>query len=205
MSRPTDRFRKSSAGSPIGPPKTVRAVPLPRAQPVTPSPPPDAAAGAPTFMVHADGEQYGPIDERELQMWAYEKRVSPGTMIRIVTSHEWKTADSFNLTFPDAPSGGVVVQNYIQNVAPAESVYHSQQTNNALAAFLSFLIPGVGQLVQGPQQQTKGILMLIGYLISLTLVFTLVFFVIGIFFVPVIWLWSIVDAAVYQPPRRKRR
>jgi TM2 domain-containing membrane protein YozV len=201
MSRPTDRWRQPRTDSPIEPPKTVRAVPVASRQIITSAPPPDVTAGAPVFMVHADGEQYGPMDERELQTWVYEKRVSPGTMIRIATSQEWKTADSFNLTFPDAPSGGVVVQNYIQNVAPTESVYHSQQTNNALAAFLSFLLPGLGQLVQGPAQQTKGILMLVGFLISVAL--TVV--IIGIFFVPAIWLWSIVDAAVYQPPRRRQR
>ena len=201
MSHPTDRWRQPSAGTPIGPPKTVHAIPAASTQPATPAPPPDVTPGAPLFMVHADGEQYGPIGERELQMWAYEKRIAPGTMIRIATSHEWKTADSFNLTFPDEPSGGVVVQNYIQNAAPSESVYHSQQTNNALAAFLSFLLPGLGQLVQGPTQQTKGILMLIGFLVSVALTLVIVGFVL----ILVIWLWSIVDAAVYQPPRRLRR
>ncbi len=63
---------------------------------------------------------------------------------------------------------------------------------NVLAAICSFFIPGLGQLVQG--RILAAILFFVGMLVSWAL--TWVF--IGWLFVPIVYLWCIVDAARYR-------
>lgn len=63
---------------------------------------------------------------------------------------------------------------------------------NVLAAICSFFIPGLGQLVQG--RILAAILFFVGMLVSWAL--TWVF--IGWLFVPIVYLWCIIDAARYR-------
>ncbi|UCC68210.1 MAG: hypothetical protein JSV79_14060 [Armatimonadota bacterium] len=60
----------------------------------------------------------------------------------------------------------------------------------ALAGILSFLIVGVGQMYNG--QVVKGILMFLAGVITGALCLV----VVGFFLFPIVWVWSIVDAAV---------
>lgn len=63
---------------------------------------------------------------------------------------------------------------------------------NVLAALCNVFIPGLGQLLQG--RIVPAILFFIGMAISWALVWLLV----GWLLVPVIYLWSIIDAAKYK-------
>ena len=57
-----------------------------------------------------------------------------------------------------------------------------------LAAILSFLVVGLGQIYNG--EIGKGILFVICYVVSIVLCF----FVIGLFLLPVLWIYSIYEA-----------
>ncbi len=57
-----------------------------------------------------------------------------------------------------------------------------------LALVASFLVPGLGQLVNG--ELAKGAVFLLAYLAALISVFA----VIGLLAVPVVWVWAMVDA-----------
>ncbi len=62
---------------------------------------------------------------------------------------------------------------------------------NVLAALASFFIPGLGQLLQGRW-------LLAGFMFLMTMALWLI--LLGW----VIHLWSIIDAALYEPPERER-
>ncbi len=57
-----------------------------------------------------------------------------------------------------------------------------------VALIASFFLPGLGQFVNG--QPGKGVAFLLAYLVSFALLFVLVGFVT----MPVVWIWSMVDA-----------
>lgn len=63
---------------------------------------------------------------------------------------------------------------------------------NVLAALCNVFLPGLGQLIQG--RIIPAILFFIGMAISWALVWLLV----GWLLVPVVYLWSILDAAKYK-------
>ena len=63
-------------------------------------------------------------------------------------------------------------------------------TGNVIAGLASFFIPGLGQLLQGRW-------LLAGFMFVLTALLWLI--LMGW----VIHLWSIIDAAIYEPPRRE--
>ena len=60
--------------------------------------------------------------------------------------------------------------------------------NPGLAAVLSFLYCGLGQIYNG--QIGKGIGFIVGYFISLALMFV----IIGFITTPILWIWGMVDA-----------
>lgn len=60
--------------------------------------------------------------------------------------------------------------------------------NPGLAAVLSFLVCGLGQIYNG--QIGKGIGFIVGYFIS----WLLMFVIIGFITTPIIWIWGMVDA-----------
>jgi TM2 domain-containing membrane protein YozV len=60
-------------------------------------------------------------------------------------------------------------------------------------AVWSWLIPGLGQMIKG--DTTKGILILIGYILSIASMFILIGFVLA----PALVIWNIYDA--YTAPR----
>ncbi len=62
---------------------------------------------------------------------------------------------------------------------------------NVLAALASFFIPGLGQLLQGRW-------LLAGFMFLMTIVLWMI--LLGW----IIHLWSIIDAALYEPPYRER-
>lgn len=67
--------------------------------------------------------------------------------------------------------------------------------NGALSLFLSFIVPGLGTIVNG--ETTKGVLILGSYVLSVGLTITLAFVVVGLAFLPVmlgIWIFGMVDA-----------
>ena len=63
---------------------------------------------------------------------------------------------------------------------------------NVLAALCNVFLPGLGQLLQG--RIMPAILFFIGMAISWALVWLLV----GWLLVPIVYLWSIIDAAKYK-------
>ncbi|WP_354625456.1 hypothetical protein [Psychromonas sp. MME2] len=63
---------------------------------------------------------------------------------------------------------------------------------NVLAAICSFFIPGLGQLVQG--RLLAALIFFVGMLISWGLAVVLI----GYLFVPIVYIWSIIDAAKYS-------
>lgn len=67
--------------------------------------------------------------------------------------------------------------------------------NPAVSVLLSFLLPGLGQLVNG--ETVKGLVMLGAYSAAWFLFWMTVWFLIGFVFAPVVfatWVWSMVDA-----------
>jgi TM2 domain-containing membrane protein YozV len=72
-----------------------------------------------------------------------------------------------------------------------------QQKNAGLAAVLSFLFMGLGQIYNG--QIGKGIGFIVAYVVS----WCLMFVVIGFITTPVLWIWGIVDA--YKSAERINR
>jgi TM2 domain-containing membrane protein YozV len=63
-----------------------------------------------------------------------------------------------------------------------------------IALLLSFFIPGAGQLYNG--EIGKGV----AFIVANALAFVLTLAVIGFFLLPVVWIWSLVDA--YQVAKR---
>lgn len=57
-----------------------------------------------------------------------------------------------------------------------------------VAAVLSFFVCGLGQIYNG--QISKGILMIVAYMVSAMLIFLAV----GIITTPILWIWGMVDA-----------
>jgi TM2 domain-containing membrane protein YozV len=66
--------------------------------------------------------------------------------------------------------------------------YQVAPKNPGLSLLASFFIPGLGSMING--EAGKGVGILVGYLVSLVLVFV----VIGIFGVLAFWIWGMVDA-----------
>jgi TM2 domain-containing membrane protein YozV len=64
----------------------------------------------------------------------------------------------------------------------------TQTKNPGVAAILSFIIPGLGQIYNG--EIRKGILYLIGYLIA----FASITIFVGFLAAPVIWIYGMIDA-----------
>jgi TM2 domain-containing membrane protein YozV len=63
-----------------------------------------------------------------------------------------------------------------------------QPKNPGLAAVLSFLIAGLGQIYNG--QLAKGIIFIIVYFFSWLLMFVLI----GLITTPILWIWGMYDA-----------
>ena len=71
----------------------------------------------------------------------------------------------------------------------------SEEKNPALAALLSFVLAGAGQLYNG--DVAKGIVLMVAELALASLIFVTIWFFIGIVFVPilfVVWVYAIWDA-----------
>ena len=66
--------------------------------------------------------------------------------------------------------------------------FQKNEKNPAVAAILSFFLMGLGQAYNG--QIAKAVVFLILYAISIFLTF----FIIGFVTIPILWIWSIVDA-----------
>ena len=66
--------------------------------------------------------------------------------------------------------------------------FQKNDENPAVAAILSFFFIGLGQAYNG--QIAKAVVFLILYAISIFLTF----FIIGFVTIPILWIWSIVDA-----------
>ncbi len=60
--------------------------------------------------------------------------------------------------------------------------------NAGVAVIASFFLPGLGQFING--QAGKGLLFLACYLIGIPLLF----FLVGFLILPVVWVWSMIDA-----------
>ncbi len=191
-----------STAPPNANPVITRPTPLSVPMDSPPSHTPVTTGLPPQFIVHIDGEDFGPIDQKELQLWAYEERIEPGTLVRLSNSDQWMAASQFSLKFSGQEATvqqvqqTVVIQNQAtQNVSHGSfDTHHPSGSNNGIAAICSFLLPGLGQFVQG--RAAAGIAFLIG---ACVLAFPFIFPAI------IVYLWSIIDAAVYKPPRSRRR
>jgi TM2 domain-containing membrane protein YozV/ribosomal protein L40E len=64
----------------------------------------------------------------------------------------------------------------------------TQQKSVGLAVFLTFLIPGLGQLYA--RRTGKGVAFLVAWFFSVLLMFV----IIGFFIAPVVWIWAMIDA-----------
>lgn len=89
-----------------------------------------------------------------------------------------------------------VQQPFVAQPAPQQIVnvvVNQPAQSNAVPVLLNFfLIPGLGQLVQG--RVLAGILLMLCWGISLALIFVLI----GFFLAPLVWIIAIVDAALYR-------
>ena len=63
---------------------------------------------------------------------------------------------------------------------------------NVLAALRNIFFPGLGQLVQGR------ILAAIFFALAIVISYALIYVLVGFVLVPIIYLWSIIDAARYR-------
>ena len=70
----------------------------------------------------------------------------------------------------------------------------SQDNNVAgmIAGIASFLLPGLGQLLQG--RLAEGVGFFLAFCISIVLLFVLI----GFILLPVVYIWSIYDAVTYK-------
>ena len=66
--------------------------------------------------------------------------------------------------------------------------FQKNDKNPAVAAILSFFLMGLGQAYNG--QTAKAVVFLILYAVSIFLTF----YIIGFVTIPILWIWSIVDA-----------
>lgn len=73
-----------------------------------------------------------------------------------------------------------------------------QPKNPGLAAVLSFLIAGLGQIYNG--QFAKGIIFIIVYFFSWLLMFVLI----GFITTPILWIWGMYDAYKVAERHNKR-
>lgn len=63
-----------------------------------------------------------------------------------------------------------------------------EEQKHGIPALLSFFIPGLGQIIKG--HVGKGILIMIGMVISIIMIFALI----GILTTPILYIWNIYDA-----------
>ena len=63
---------------------------------------------------------------------------------------------------------------------------------NVIAALCNIFFPGLGQLVQGR------ILTAIFFALAIIISYALIYVLVGFVLVPIIYLWSIIDAARYR-------
>jgi TM2 domain-containing membrane protein YozV len=96
------------------------------------------------------------------------------------------------------PPPGYQVQPYAQPYPPPQQWQQpaAPPVSPALIVILSFLIPGLGSIVG--RSYVHGSIILAAFLISAFLVF----FAIGIFLVPVTWLWGMIAACVLVSRQR---
>ena len=67
--------------------------------------------------------------------------------------------------------------------------------NPAVSLIVSFFLPGVGTLMNG--ETNKGVLILVGWLMSWVLGWFLLIFIVGFFFFMIatgLWIWGMIDA-----------
>ena len=64
----------------------------------------------------------------------------------------------------------------------------SEEQKHGLPALVSFIFPGLGQIIKG--HVGKGILIIVGMIIS----FLLVTVAIGLITTPILWIWNVYDA-----------
>ncbi|MBQ6099708.1 zinc ribbon domain-containing protein [Methanobrevibacter sp.] len=93
-----------------------------------------------------------------------------------------------NGDFKFCPNCGYDLKNRVVNNNANRNVVNAYEEKNiVLAIILSVIFPGLGQFYLNLNH--KGIIFLIGYIVSAFLVF----FVIGFLLVFVIWIWALVD------------
>jgi TM2 domain-containing membrane protein YozV len=87
-----------------------------------------------------------------------------------------------------APTPGVAVAPAMQVQPQPQVIMVKNPKNPGVAAVLSFFWAGLGQIYNG--EIGKGVIFLIGYLVSLMLIFV----VIGFITTPILWIYGMVDA-----------
>ena len=99
-------------------------------------------------------------------------------------------------TFAQPQSGVQVQTTRDQSGVPIQQtiIVQQQQQSNTVPVLLNFfLLPGLGQLVQG--RVITGIFLICCWIISLLSLFV----IIGFLLVPACWLVAVLDAAMYKP------
>ena len=92
-----------------------------------------------------------------------------------------------NGDFKFCPECGHDLSRKLNNTSPGSPSVGGEEKNMVLAVVLSVIFPGLGQFYLG--LNNKGVLFLIGYIISAILVLL----IIGALLCLVIWIWALVD------------
>ncbi len=95
------------------------------------------------------------------------------------------TAHPVPISYPVPPGQPSPLVAGTYGYAPATRV---APKSPGVAVIASFFLPGLGQFING--QAGKGVAFLMAYLVS----FVLLFVFIGFITMPVVWIWSMVDA-----------
>lgn len=174
--------------------------PIPENGPQPPSPPPHPLDSK--WFINVQDKTHGPYSGHQLRSYIQDGRMTANTMVLPVESTKWtRTVDDPVLcaylpqpaatnALPangkvNAAEGSTVVQvtnNISQPTAPSLIIQGpAAQKSAGLAAFLSLLIPGLGQCYNG--QVGKGILMFIGCALLWLVMLGWI-----------VWIWSPIDA-----------
>ena len=175
-----------------------------------------------SWYVQHKGKTVGPASSNQLKELAGSGKITPQTLVRLGEGGEWQEASRVDGLFEERQSLPATIEGATppphtspppppqqpmpaiqpapqpqQYVPPPPTVIHQQVvvdsgTSNAVAGLASFFFPGLGQLIQGRIGAA------IGFFVFWMLGIALCFVIIGVFFLPLVWIGSIVDAARYR-------
>lgn len=151
------------------------------------APPPHPLDGS-NWNISVDGKTYGPYSGRQIKSYIKEGRVLRSTALQKEGGTNWQPAVNYPLFRDDFPRGNGTASSQTAEVRYVPTS-RRQPKSVAGAVFLSFLLPGLGQLYNGE----------IGTFIII-LILSIACAVIGSLLLPLllvnfaIWVWSMINA-----------